>query len=249
MFTPGVSGSYGSVLALGDSFSCGEGVGVQLDVGLTWAGVLARGMQADLDVLARAGATIGQVRETQLPIALGRPPSWVTLLAGLNDVFRTRFQVTQMRADLHEIVSALAARHRGVLLVKLHDPTAVLPLSGRLATLVRAKVDAVNRMVDEVVVPGVVVADLSCVPGLRLRGAWAVDRLHPSRFGHELIAAAAADSLAAAGTWPYASVAASSCDRTPTKIAEYRWVIRHGVPWVARRAPAVGNAVATLLAH
>jgi lysophospholipase L1-like esterase len=235
------------MLSLGDSFSCGEGVGVRLDVSSTWAGVLADGIGADLTVLARAGATIRDVREIQLPQALAVEPAWVTLLVGLNDVFKTRFDTDRMHADYTDLVTRLRGAHEGVLVARLHDPCELLPLSNRLRTIVGGKVAAVNAMIDSLAAPGVVTVDLSQLAMLRRREAWAVDRLHPSAFGHTVIAGAAARALAAAGTWPAGDVASIACGNPPTRLAECRWVVRHGVPWVAKRAPMLGNAFTAML--
>ncbi|HEY2298287.1 MAG TPA: GDSL-type esterase/lipase family protein [Jatrophihabitans sp.] len=235
------------MLSLGDSFSCGEGVGVRLDVSRTWTGVLAAGIGAELTVLARPGATTCDVRTTQLPLALGVAPAWATLLVGLNDVFKTRFDTDRMHADLAELIGRLHSAHAGLLVARLHDPCELLPLSNRLKTIVGCKVAAVNAMIDSLAAPGIVVVDLSRLAALRRREAWAVDRLHPSPFGHTAIAAAAARGLAAAGTWPAGDVASISCGAPPTRLAECRWVVRHGVPWVARRAPMLGNAFTAML--
>ena len=41
------------VIALGDSITCGEGVGVRVHLAHTWAAVLAHALGAELDLLAQ----------------------------------------------------------------------------------------------------------------------------------------------------------------------------------------------------
>lgn len=237
-----------TVLSLGDSFSCGEGVGVRLDVRRTWAGVLAEALGARHDVLAVAGATTAQVRSGQLPMAASRPRGWVTLLVGLNDVFRTGFDAERAAVDLDAMVGALVARHHRLVLARLHDPTEILPVPRWIRSALRARVAAINEAVDAAVRPGVVVVDLAAIEGLRARDAWAVDRLHPSVWGHVLIASAAAHALVGAGAaTPMTAVPTVAERRSPSKAAECRWVAQHGVPWVARRARMLGTVLATML--
>lgn len=236
------------VLSLGDSFSCGEGVGVRLDVRRTWAGVLAQGMGARHEVLAVAGATTAQVRAGQLPAASGHAPSWVTLLVGLNDVFRTGFDAERAADDLATMVGVLVARHHGIVLARLHDPTEILPVPQRIRSSLRARVAAINEAIDAAGRPGVLVVDLAGIDELRARDAWAVDRLHPSAWGHVAIASAAARALVGAGApWPTSSVQAIAERRCPSKVAECRWLAQHGVPWVARRARMLGTVLTTML--
>lgn len=237
-----------TVLSLGDSFSCGEGVGVRLDIRRTWAGLLAGAIGAHHDVLAVAGATTRQVRDGQLPVALRREPSWVTLLVGLNDAFRPGFDADATGADLRAMVAELRVRHHGVLVVRLHDPGAILPIPQQVRRALRNRTAAVNDAVESCAGPDVVIMDLAAIDVLRRRVAWAVDRLHPSEYGHAAIAAAAATAIAGPESlWPAAIVPLSVEAPAPTRLAECRWVARHGVPWVARRAGMVGSVLRTML--
>lgn len=236
-----------TLLSLGDSFSCGEAVGVRLDVRQTWAGLLADAMGAHHEVLAVAGATTTQVRAVQMPLASARALCWVTLLAGLNDVFRREFDACRVSANLRMIVTDLRARHRGVLLVRLHDPSEILPIPARVRRTVRDRVAAMNDAIDAAA-EGSIVVDLRTIDELQLREAWAVDRIHPSSYGHAAIACAAARAIARTETsWPSGTVHCAAAQTIPTRAAECRWVARHGVPWAARRAHMLGEVVTTML--
>lgn len=100
------------VVALGDSTSCGEGVGLAVDPALTWPARLTRALPgAGLLALAAPGARVGDVRERQLGPAPAARPHLATLLIGLNDVGRGSFCAARVRADLLELVRAVRHVH------------------------------------------------------------------------------------------------------------------------------------------
>ncbi len=236
------------LLALGDSISCGEGVGVQVHPADTWVGLLADALGAELDLLARSGSRVRDVRAEQLPVALSRPAPLATLLIGLNDVIRAGFDPAAVRADLLAVAAGLRACDTTVVLVRLHDPTALLPLPGRLRRYFVKRAAVINDAVDAARGPGVLILDLARLTTLRRRGSWAVDRLHPGPAGHLAMATASAALLGENGfdvPHPPVGPARLGC---PTKRAEARWVVRHGAPYVVRQlpkmaAPAAGSLV------
>jgi lysophospholipase L1-like esterase len=159
------------LLALGDSFSCGEGVGIFLRREQTWVAQLAEMLQRDPVLLARPGARVADVRAVQLPAARRCPPAVASLLIGLNDVLRSGFDARAIREDMCEIVEQLGRDGHVVLLVRLHDPTALLPLPRTLKWRLASRVAAVNLAVDAAHGSGVHVLDLSRVDALRHREA------------------------------------------------------------------------------
>lgn len=230
--------------ALGDSLTCGEGVGLSLDPSHAWAALLAGALDdgspngGSLTLTAAPGARVRDVLAAQLPVALAARPDIATVLVGLNDVVRSGFDPAMVRRDLLTAVSALRGVGARVVLVRLHDPTAILWLPGWVVRYVGARVGAVNRAVDEVarLDPGVHLLDLGDVIALRRPGAWTVDRVHPNRLGHQAIAAAAADVLRTAGVRvgqvPLQPVPA----RGPGLPARAVWAVRYGLPWALRHS-------------
>lgn len=211
--------------SLGDSFSCGEGVGVRVPVEQTWAGRLAAALDRPHLPLATAGARVCDVVDGQLPHA--RAAAVTTLLVGLNDVARTGFDARQVRSGMHRCVQALSGCSDRIVLGRLQDPSRMLWLPAPLRGLARSRVAAVNATVDELADwPRVAVLDLEAVPQLRRPGAWAVDRVHPSRAGHAALAAAAAALLGV-------TVAPVPLPRAPGLLARAHWTARHGAPYVA----------------
>lgn len=235
------------VVALGDSTSCGEGVGLRVPAQRTWPALLAAAVDGGALVpLAVAGSRVRDVRRHQLPAARAARPAVATLLVGLNDVSRGGFDARAVRADLRAVVRSLLRTGAAVLVGRLHDPCRHLPLPAPLAAHVRARVAAVNAAVDDAARLGAHVLDLATVPALAERRAFAVDRLHPGPAAHAALAAAAADVLRAAGVPVGVPAAVPLPPRAPGLVTTAWWGTRHGAPWLAAHArDVVLPAVAT----
>lgn len=227
------------IVALGDSTSCGEGVGLHVPSGATWPARLAAAVPGgELVPLARAGARLRDVHRHQLGEALLADADLVTLLIGLNDVSRSGFDAEAFRDQLVEVVDALSTTGALVVLGRLYDPTVVLPLPPALRTAVRNKVRAVNDAVDGCCTGDVRLLDLSSLPGLRMRRLWDVDRVHPNAAGHALIAAAAARVLRAGGI-AVGPIRQPAMPPAPDLVREATWALRHGLPWALTHLPQV----------
>lgn len=228
------------IVALGDSTSCGEGVGLGVPSCATWPARLAAATPGgELLPLAQPGARLRDVRIGQLPAARETRADVCTLLIGLNDISRSGFAAPAFRHELVEVVEELRSGSRLVLLGRLHDPTALLPLPARLRRVLRERAAAVNRAVDTCLDDDRVhPLDLAALPGLRMRRAWDVDRLHPNTAGHALIAEAAARTLRRAGL-RFGPVRQQPLPPSPRVLDEARWAVRHGLPWLSAHLPEV----------
>lgn len=228
------------IVALGDSTSCGEGVGLSIPSGCTWPSRLTAATPgAELVPLAVAGSRLRDVRDVQLPQALRSRADIVTLLIGLNDVARAGFDRHDFRRALEDVVGAVRATGALLLLGRLHDVTAVLPLPPALRDAVRSRTAAVNDAVDSCVDDDRVrPLDLASLPGLRMRRMWEVDRVHPNVAGHALIADAAARVLRSAGL-PVGPVRQPAMPSAPGPLREVGWLVRHGLPWLGAHVPQV----------
>lgn len=235
------------VVALGDSLSCGEGVGLRVPLEGTWPALLAEAVPGGrLLPLAVAGARTRDVRERQLPAAIAAQPHLATLLVGLNDVSRAGWDAGRVDADLRATTRALRRTGATVLLGRLHDPGRHLPLPERVRDRVRRRVAAVNAAVDRAAAEArrgdggdVHVLDLAAVPALLVRRAWAVDRLHPGEAAHALVAAAAARVLSTAGLPVGVPAPQPLPARAPGAVRATWWASRHGGPWLAAHAREV----------
>lgn len=230
-----------AVVALGDSFTCGEGVGVRVDPDATWTALLAAALpDGRLLRLAEPGAGVADVRLRQLP-GLPERADVATLLVGLNDVARAGFDPATVARSLLDLVAELRTRADEVLVGRLHDAVALLPLPARVAGTCRARIEAVNAAVDRAGEwPRVRVLDLARVPALAEPGAWAVDRIHPSAAGHRAMAVAAVRVLAGPGgsAGPVEDVVVP---RGPSRRQRAGWAVRHGLPYAAGHLRELGG--------
>ncbi len=235
-----------SLVALGDSFTCGEGVGVHVPSLHTWPAVLAHHGGLTPMSLAAAGARVRDVRELQLPNA---PQARVaTVLVGLNDICRGSFHAEQFHDDLKAVVDGMLHRSRVVLLGRLHDPSQFLRLPRRLRRIVHARVRAVNVAVDAAADSSsrVAVLDLARVPALGWRCAWAADGVHPNAYGHAALARAAGGVLDAAGQ-RFVSPQLPPAQPATTALQHARWLVRHGAPYIVSHSRVFARPVAEAL--
>lgn len=227
------------ITSLGDSTSCGEGVGLRVPTGSTWPARLAAATPgAELLPLAAPGARLRDVTRDQLATAVVSSAEVFTLLIGLNDVARGGFDGDTWAAELGDVVGTLRSTGALVLLGRLHDVTAMVPLPAGLRDLVRSRTARVNAAVDACSGGTVLQLDLAALPCLRMRRAWEVDRVHPNVAGHAVIAEAAAKVLRRAGC-PTGPVRQVRLPPAPGPLREAYWVLRHGLPWLGGHLPQV----------
>lgn len=231
------------LVALGDSFSCGEGVGVRVPLAQTWCTVLARHAGLTPLPLARPGARVRDLLAEQLPLTPEAPVA--TVLVGFNDVCRGSFDADKFRDDYHALVDGLLGRVDAVMVGRLHDPTQFLWIPKRLRQIVHGRTDAINAAIDDVAAasPRILVLDLDDVDALRLRCAWATDGVHPTVFGHTALASAGAELLRQAGHVIEALSLPSSTKGT-TKIRHAVWLAQYGVPYIALNARVFARPIA-----
>jgi lysophospholipase L1-like esterase len=229
------------VAALGDSFTCGVGVGVRVHPAATWVALLSRALpDGRLLRLAVPGARVADVRTGQLA-ALPARVDVATLVVGLNDIARSGFDPATVGTDLIRVVATVLDRADEVLVGRLHDAAALLPLPAGTARVALQRIGLVNAAVDQVAGwPGVRVLDLGRVPALTQPGGWSVDRIHPSPAGHRGMAAAAAEVLRAAGRPAVTPIAEVAVPRGPSRRARGWWAVRHGVPYAAGHVRDIG---------
>ncbi|MGY2128359.1 GDSL-type esterase/lipase family protein [Blastococcus sp. SYSU DS0617] len=235
------------VAALGDSFTCGEGVGIRLDPAATWVSLLATALPDGRVVrLAEPGARIADVRARQLPLVPARVEV-ATLLVGLNDIGRSGFDADAAVADLLAVVRAVRDRADAVVVGRLHDAVSLLPLPARITAACRVRLAAVNAAVDRAsALDRVHVVDLADVSVLGSSAGWSADRIHPSGAGHRGMAAAAAAVLRAAGL-PATTITEAVAPSGASRRARVWWAARHGLPYAATHLHDIGQPLASAL--
>ncbi|MEP9364106.1 SGNH/GDSL hydrolase family protein [Nocardioides sp. CN2-186] len=231
---------YLRLAALGDSTT--YGIGDPVPGGWRgWARLLADALGTSYDVsfcnLAVSGATSADVRREQLADAVAHRPDVASLIVGVNDTMRSTWDPERIRGDL--MTSAEALHDAGALLVtaRFHDHGAVFGLPGILRRPLAARIEAVNRVYDEVVATyGGVRLDLATRPEVLTRRFWSVDRLHPSELGHRALAHLYADLLRDEGLACGVPSLEPDGGCDPSWRRDVAWMVAEGGPWVGRRA-------------
>jgi lysophospholipase L1-like esterase len=232
------------LVVLGDSTAAGFGDPVP-GGGWRGAGVLLGDALGAATLLnpARAGARAACVRREQLAAAVAARPDVAVVLVGMNDTLRSDFDPARILADYRAIVAGLHAAGAHVALLRYHDHTRVFRLPGPLGRALRARIAALNAVVDAAAAADPLrtsVLDLDALAGVYDRAAWAVDRLHPSERGHRLLAAGVARLLAGAGFAVAPVDLAPHGGRVITAWDRAAWLVVRGVPWLARRGRDLG---------
>ncbi|MFG3506812.1 SGNH/GDSL hydrolase family protein [Streptomyces sp. NPDC047821] len=234
------SGDHLRYVALGDSMT--EGVGDGDDtVGLRgWADRLAEHLAAvDPGLryanLAVRGRLAGQVRAEQLAPALALRPDVATVVAGVNDLLRPRFDAAEVAGHVEEMFAALTAAGARVVTLTFPDVGRIAPLARPL----RSRVFELNARISAAAARhGVTVADTTRSAVVTDPRLWAEDRLHAGPLGHERIAAAVAHALGLPGSdesWALPLPARAAASPWHAARAEVRWAAAFLAPWLARR--------------
>ncbi|MET7934352.1 SGNH/GDSL hydrolase family protein [Streptomyces sp. NPDC005322] len=235
-------GEYLRYVALGDSQTEGLGDGDDI-VGLRgWADRLAEQLTVhspgvQYANLAVRGRLVAQVRAEQLRPALGLSPDLATVVAGVNDLLRPRFDADEVAGHLEAMFDALTAQGARVATLTFPDPSRMTPLARPLSS----RVTALNHRIREAARRhGVAVAETSVHEVVADPRLWSPDRLHAGPLGHERIAAAVAHALRLPGSstsWTHAlpppEAPAPTGWRTIT--TELRWAGSFLGPWLGRR--------------
>lgn len=249
-----------TIVALGDSFSCGEGVGLDIRPEQTWTALLCDALPgARLLNLSTAGARVRDVRRDQLPAAVAAAPELTTIMVGLNDVIRSGLSARQLEVDMRALVGELHGRGATVLISRWHDPGVVLGLPTGLRRALAQRLAWVNDAVDAATAggtskrgsgdPHVLTLDLARVPELLDPGAWAVDGVHPSPAGHRAIALSATRILVDSGLpglrIPEVPDLLPMPPR-PGRMGRVGWLLSRGLPWLVQHSGRVAPAVLSM---
>jgi lysophospholipase L1-like esterase len=230
--------------ALGDSTTCG--IGDPVPGGWRgWARLLADALGTAYGMsfcnTAVSGATLVDVRERQLELALSHRPDLASLIVGVNDTMRSTWDPARIRHDLMECADALDSQGAVLMTARFHDHGAIFGLPGVLRRPLFARIEVVNRVYDEVYATyGGVRLDLGARPEIGSRGFWSVDRLHPSELGHRALANAYGDLLLGEGLEFELPALAASGGYQPSWRRDLAWMVSQGAPWVGRRARDLG---------
>ncbi len=186
-------------VALGDSFTAGTGS----EPGLCWADRLAVALRARnpglaYRNLATDGATSAEVL-SQLDEAVELEPDLVTVVCGANDVLRsTRPDALAYAKRLTTVLHRLRAAVPGMIVMTATSPDCweFVRLGPRTRERIETGMRRFNRVTQRVAkAHQIPCLDVAGHPGLRDRGNFAGDGLHPSPRGHAHAARAFAQVL------------------------------------------------------
>ncbi|MFC8760395.1 SGNH/GDSL hydrolase family protein [Streptomyces sp. NPDC057193] len=236
------NGQYLRYVALGDSQT--EGVGDGDDtIGLRgFADRLAERIavvspEVRYANLAVRGRLAGQVRAEQLGPALALRPDVATVIAGVNDLLRPRFDPDETAAHVEAMFAALTAAGARVATVTIPDITRIAPIARPVAPRIAALNDRIRLAAAR---HDVALAETSPHAAATDPRFWATDRLHASPLGHDRISAALAHALGLPGSddsWTQALAPSSSTTvgAMRTAATELRWAAGFLGPWLLRR--------------
>ena len=201
-----------------------------------WSYYLAQSFENPLVYVnfPRPGAQSFEVLHNQLPKAVDYKPDIAAVIVGGNDLLRNGFSPESFYQNLRKIVSSLAALDVQILLLQLHDPTRILPLPQILARVLRRRVNAVNAATFAVAREfNANVLHTRKIENIYERKVWHIDRMHPSKFGHQIIAFHFREMLMK--HWDIRDIEIIQPDKK-SKRESITWMLRNGTPWFFKRS-------------
>ncbi|MGH3758959.1 SGNH/GDSL hydrolase family protein [Actinophytocola sp.] len=237
---------YSRYVAIGDSQTEGIGDGDEIRGYRGWADRLAaRLAELDPDLryanLAVRGKLAAEVHAEQLAPALALEPDLATVVAGLNDVLRPRFDGAVVAGHLEAMFAALTGADARVATVTFPNVGRIAPLARPLVPRVLALNAAIRRAAARHDVRVVDAFPVAVTTDPRI---WSVDRIHASPLGHELIAASMAHVLELPGSddsWTHPLPTLSRPGALRAATTELRWLVSFLGPWVGRRIRGVSS--------
>jgi lysophospholipase L1-like esterase len=222
---------------LGDSAASGVGDADENGITKGWSYYLAQHFQNPLIYLnlSRPGAQSDEVLTNQLPTALLHRPDITAVIVGGNDALRNGFDPHKLHKNLRKTIAQLKAIDSEVLLLQLHDPTQIVPLPKLLARVLNRRINAVNRVIQSVAREfNAQVLITRSISDIYDRKVWHVDRMHPSKFGHQLMAIHFREILIRRN-WMIDPIEIEPLP-VRSKKSSIMWMIRNGVPWFFKRS-------------
>ena len=221
---------------LGDSAASGVGDTDSNGVSKGWSYYLAKSFQDPLVYvnLSRPGAKSEEVLVDQLPKAIIHQPTITAVIVGGNDALRNGFSPQQLHQNLRIILKTLKAAGSEVLLLQLHDPTQIVPMPKTLGTVLKRRINAVNQVTQSIAAEfGSQILRTRDLEGIYERKVWHIDRMHPSKFGHQLLAHHFREILS--NRWDISPIAFEPITVKP-KSESIKWMLKNGTPWFLKRS-------------
>ena len=234
---------------LGDSAASGVGDSDANGVTRGWAYYLIQSFTEPIvfSNLSRPGAQSAEVLEHQLPIALELQPDICAVIVGGNDALRNGFDPEKYYQNMRKTLSQLQESGTHILLLQLHDPTKIVKLPKLLGQILLRRINAVNQAIDKLAREfDVEVLRTRRISGIYERKVWHIDRMHPSKYGHQLMATHFRELLVKRN-WQIAPIQIDAI-KTASKATSIKWMLRNGTPWFLKRSVDLLPAALILMA-
>ncbi len=201
----GQTRAYVRFVALGDSATCGFEDPVLGGV-RGWSRILAEAIAQEHDIsycdLAVTGSTAEAVWLHQVSEAVNHRPHMASLIVGLSDTLGSDWDVNDVRDRVLRSADELAWCGCALLTARFHDHDRVLGLSGHLARPLGERIEQLNQVYDEIHRDyDTIHLDLTDEPAAYDRRFWMPGTVHPSGYGHRVIADRFGQALAGRGLW------------------------------------------------
>mgnify|MGYP000052700926 FL=1 len=239
---------------IGDSAASGVGDSDSQGNYFGWGYHLAQAFTEPLVYInaSRPGAQSKEVLHDQLPKVLIHEPELVAVIVGGNDLLRNGFSPQVFEENLNETLAYIEKMGATSMLLELHDPTQIVPMPRLVARVCRRRVNAVNRSTRKLARRySSVLLETRSLDGIYQREKWHVDRMHPSKMGHQFIADNFAHLLRKRG-FEIGNVQFSSSNNRSRKDSII-WMLKNGTPWFLKRSldllPAILFLSITELIH
>jgi lysophospholipase L1-like esterase len=226
-----------TLAVIGDSAASGVGDSDSNGNHFGWGYHLAQAFNEPLIYInaARPGARSGEVLEEQLVKVSVHDPELVAVVVGGNDLLRSNFSPTVFESNLRETLIRLVSTGATVMLLELHDPTKIVPMPYLVGRICRRRVTAVNKATSKMAQDfGAIMLPTRSLENIYSRSKWHVDRMHPSKLGHQFIASEFAKMLRDRG-FDVGDVEISPVNNRSRKDS-ILWMLRNGTPWFAKRS-------------
>lgn len=222
---------------IGDSAASGVGDSDSNGNYYGWGYHLAQVFEEPLVYInvSRPGAQSAEVLLEQLPKALAHKPDLIAVIVGGNDLLRNGFAPAIFEENLNATLRAIEESGATSMLLELHDPTEIVPMPKLLARICRRRVSAVNEATRRLAIRySSILLETRTLPGIYDLRKWHVDRMHPSKNGHEFIADSYAHLLRTRG-YEVGRVRMSVINNRNKKDS-ILWMLRNGTPWFFKRS-------------
>lgn len=234
---------------IGDSAASGVGDSDKEGNYFGWAFHLTQAFEEPISYLnfSRPGAKSKEVLHEQLPKILEQSPDLVAVIVGGNDLLRNGFSPIELENNLDETLRQIEAVGATSMLLELHDPTRIIKMPRLLARVCNRRVSSVNEVTRKLARRyGSILLETRSMPGIYDRAKWHVDRMHPSRNGHQFIAEIYGHLLRERG-YEVGHVDFTH-DNNRSRKDSILWMLRNGTPWFFKRSFDLLPAILFLMA-